>query len=172
MKHLLKLLFFIIIFYSVINAQQLGFTIEGVVPKTDQGIDLGAAISLAAAYNVLPDFDIEGRIGYAAALKYLGWDLYLGSRYEVVDPVFITAGILNHSNDGWKSRTQGTVTNNITMLGLGSGVSFSPVFSMELVYYWLFKPVYWYSSIDFYEKKHKEYLNSVIRLNFKFLWNL
>lgn len=168
----MKILILFILFTFPLTAQRLGFSILVAAPITNERIDLGPGISLAADYNILPDFYIEGKAGYVISFLYGGWDFFVGADYKIFNPVYVLAGILHHSNSGWSSISEGTRTKGITMIGLGSGIDLTSVFSIELVYYRLLKPEFWYSSRNFLDEIHKEYLNSIIKLNFRFLWSL
>ncbi len=153
----MKILILIILLTPPLAAQRIGFSILLAAPVTNESIDLGPGISLIADYNIFPDFYIEGKAGYVISSLYRGWDFYVGADYKILNPIYVLAGILNHDNQGWSSNLEGTVTKGVTMIGAGGGIDLTSVFSIELVYYRLLKPEFWYSYRNFMDVIHKEY---------------
>jgi hypothetical protein len=155
---------------TAVSPYSMGFAIGYIHTITDKRSQPGAGISLAANYNACPDLNVECRVGYGAGPYYLGWDFSAGLYYKIIKPFFIAGSILNHFNDGTGLSTR---TKNITLPGIGAGVDLSPVSSVELLYYFLLKPIYWHNDYDRNSNtSDKGNLESVIRLNFKFLWEL
>ncbi len=76
------------------------------------------------------------RAGNTLHVNFHGWEFGIEGKYLFYDPFFISAGLLEHSNEGGTgSNSWGTNYATIFMFNAGVGVEATSNFSIEFGYY-------------------------------------
>jgi hypothetical protein len=101
---------FILFFSICINAQSFkpGFEFEihkihVLYPEGTRilgGDGMPMAFNLELTYNIFKRFSLQAKIGHTLHVAFWGLELGLNGNYEILGPVFITAGTMFHSNEG------------------------------------------------------------------------
>ena len=136
----------VLIFSICINAQsfKLGFGLEAhqinvLYPegtRTIGGDGLPAAFNVELTYNVFKRFSVQAKVGHTMHVEFWGLELGLNGKYNIIGPVFITSGIMYHSNEGKSiGLTHGSEFANIFMFGAGAGINVGKTLSLEADYY-------------------------------------
>ena len=166
-----------LLFCSLIsNAQnfKLGFDLEGHRISINEGRGVLSTEGIPVAYHLVTminptnETSVQLRIGKTLHAEFWGWEFGLSGKYNFYKRVYITAGILEHSNEGGiGSNTWGTKFASIWMLHAGLGVDVTSVISVDLNYYKSVSQKQIGSS-----GKHLYTFDSMIGLKFIFAWEL
>ncbi len=180
----MKRLFALILFLTtIINAQnfKLGFDLGVHQIRTSNQFGSigilggeGAPLDyhLRLIYYISKKTSLQARVGNTLNVNFHGWEFGIGGRYLFYDPFFVSAGILEHSNEGGSgSNTWGTNFATIFMLHAGSGVEVTPGFSIEVAYYKAASKEI-IGGTHFSNLGYSRIFENMIRLSFLFEWNL
>jgi hypothetical protein len=162
---------------SYINSQsfELGFDLEAhQIRVNDQygtkilgGVGPPISIHFNSSYIPLENISIVARVGRNLHLEFAGWEFGIAGKYRFLEPLFTSAGILHHSNEGGSgSNTWGTNFASILMFHAGIGVDLSSAISLEISYYLpTSKELIGWSITS-------RYFKSMVKLGFVFGWDL
>lgn len=138
----------LIIFFCFITVPaqdfKLGFDIKAhQIRVSDQegnhilgGDGFPLAIHLNFAYSPSNKIAILTKIGRTFHIEFLGWEFELSGKYNFYKSLYISAGLMQHSNEGGSgSNSHGTKYASILMLKGGIGFDISSITSIELDYY-------------------------------------
>jgi len=176
-----KTILFLLFYYQISFSQSfiLGFDLEvhqiRVSTPNDEIImgGNGAPLSyhLSLGVELIDPLIVQFKVGRTLHVEFKGWELGLNAAYKIYEPLYIKAGVLQHSNEGGGGSITFTETYaSILMIHFGAGVDVAEFFSVGLDYYMpTSKKVILWSGL--YEKVPQTF-EKMIRLSFNFGWEL
>ena len=171
--------------YSMVGTAQnlkIGFCLQAhqVRFNTGTGILGGNGLPLSLHFNadnkLFKDFSINGKIGRTFHLEFLGWEFGINGKYSFFKSLFLSMGILYHSNEGSGiSNNEWTNYASLLMISPAIGVELSSVIALELSYNIPVSKKIIGGGRNFYSGEEKivnRTFESMIRLGFVFGWEL
>ncbi len=125
----------------------------------------------------LNDFLLEFAIGRALQPEFAGWEFGLNGQYQFYKSVFLSIGILEHSNEG------GTLDNEVSLsyatiflMQTGIGIQASRIFSAKVDYYLPFSQKVIGKRLNYSVERDSIFepykFRSMIRLSLIFGWEI
>jgi hypothetical protein len=171
----------ILLFSTVSFAQnlRLGFDLEAhqirVSTPNDEIIMGGNGAPLSYHLNlgirVLDPLNVQITVGRTLHVEFSGWEFGTNVIYKFYTPIYIKAGVLQHSNEGGGVSNQLTISYaSILMIHFGVGVDVADFLSIGLDYYipTTKKVILWTGLFE----KEPQTFERMIRLGFNFGWDL
>ncbi len=177
---------FIIFFsgYGLSQNYRLGFDFEisqvRVIDQHGSRNILGAqslpvSIHLVFGYSPADNLTLNARIGDIFAwAEFNGMEYGINAKYNFYYPLFLTGGILVHSNEGGpSSNSWRSFFATIPMIQLGTGIMIGTLFSLTVDYFIATskKIIDSYRLYDTYDDYSNQKFESMIRFGFALGWN-
>ena len=182
MKNILTL----ILLYSLLtNAQNLnlGFDVEPhqVRINTNHGTrilggdGIPVSLHLDLTYKPIDKLFLIAKVGRTFHMEFLGWEYGVNGKYEFYKPIFISVGILQHSNEGGGvSNEENLLFASIFMIYTGIGIGVSDIFSIGINFYVPFSNKKIGKLLQQFENNNVLWENytfkNMLRLSFVFEW--
>ena len=129
---------------------------------------------LRFAYYFSKKISLQARVGNNLHVNFHGWEFGIEGKYLFYKPLFISAGLLEHSNEGGSgSISWGTAYATIFMLHAGIGIEATSNFSIEFGYYKATSKKVIGGAIDEITKEiYVDIFEYMFRLSFIFGWDI
>ncbi len=126
------------------NKFKLGFDFEAnqIRVSDKYNTSLLGSNSIPISFHTFLSFELnqnlscKAKVGRYLITEFAGWEFGISWKYKLYKPLYISGGILQHSNEeDYYSNSEGTTSASILMLELGVGVDIVSFMSIELSYY-------------------------------------